>query len=293
VAQSGTTLTFTNENGQQSSGFFINNNTQVQAVDWNIVGTLVDDDIHWSNGSVWLKSGTAINPPDISGAWSINGQATSIVQSGVNLTFTNERGETANGVFISNTQVRADGWGGLIGTLSADTNTINWANGSVWVRNIDIDDVPDLAGTWLFNGREARIDQNGSSLTFTNEFGSVTSGQFLSPTEVRANLWGITGRISEDENTITWSNGTVWTRGSAVFPNIAGTYDIENDGSSLTASVQQNGGNLTFVNERGESTPGFFNDADTVTASNWFNLQGELVGNQIRWGNGTVWTKIS
>ena len=72
---------------------------------------------------------------------------------------------------------------------------------------------PNLAGTWYFGSKVASIVQSGSTLTFTNENGSVSPGYFSSTNSVVANYWGnLTGAISSDIQTISWANNTTWTR---------------------------------------------------------------------------------
>ena len=83
--------------------------------------------------------------------------------------------------------------------------------------------LPDISGTWYANGNRAaacRITQSGNSVSLTNEQGATATGNFVDPSTLSTN-WGffggaqITGNISSDLRTITWSNGTYWSRPSA------------------------------------------------------------------------------
>jgi hypothetical protein len=87
--------------------------------------------------------------------------------------------------------------------------------------------LPDISGTWYSGGDRAkrcRIEQSGTSLTLRNEDGWTATGSFTNPSQITT-TWGsfgsrttITGRISNDLETIRWSNGTSWTRGSGPEP---------------------------------------------------------------------------
>ncbi|HEY1656250.1 MAG TPA: hypothetical protein VGF86_14185 [Candidatus Tumulicola sp.] len=86
--------------------------------------------------------------------------------------------------------------------------------------------LPDLSGTWYANGNPAKhchFSQSGSSISLTNERGATATGSFLDAGSLVTN-WGpfgggqITGRISSDLRTITWSNGTYWSRPSGFVP---------------------------------------------------------------------------
>ena len=155
----------------------------------------------------------------LEGAWSINGQGTSIAVLGNsgNVRFTNEFGDTASGRIISSTQVIADGWGGLVGTVSADGNTINWANNTTWVRaqvSPPSFTPPTLAMNWSINGNQStQITTNSPfSLTFRNEFGDTSAGTFTSPTQVVATGWGnLVGNLNANGTEIQWANNTRWT----------------------------------------------------------------------------------
>src|SRR5262249_32604566 len=131
--------------------------------------------------SQWGSSETleirAVPAVDLAGAWQIDGQATSITQVGTVLTFTNENGTQSSGTLVSDTQVTATDWGNLNGTVNASVDTITWANGTIWTRATLT--APDISGTYTFNGQTTTVAQNGTSLIFTNENGSQSTGTFI------------------------------------------------------------------------------------------------------------------
>ena len=80
--------------------------------------------------------------------------------------------------------------------------------------------LPDISGTWYGNGhasRRCQISQSGTAVSLTNEQGATATATFTDPSTLRTSwsIFGganITGRISGNLQTITWSNGTYWTR---------------------------------------------------------------------------------
>lgn len=87
----------------------------------------------------------------IAGNWQMGGpynvgMSCQIIEEGSNLTFINENGDQSAGRFNDVGTVIATGWeGGLSGTISADGNRIDWANGTWWVRSSSIE--PNSNGT--------------------------------------------------------------------------------------------------------------------------------------------------
>jgi hypothetical protein len=75
----------------------------------------------------------------LNGNWQMGSRPTAplcqVIQQGNALTFINEKGEQSSGSFIDASTVVANDWNGLKGTISADGNRIDWANGSWWVRS--------------------------------------------------------------------------------------------------------------------------------------------------------------
>jgi len=130
------------------------------------------------------------------------------------LTFKNELGQTSSGAFTSSNQVIATNWGNLMGTLVSNDTQINWSNGTVWTL-APAGNVPNIAGDWMVNNQATTISQSGASLTFKNERGQVSAGQFLSTgTQVMATGWGnLVGTLTNNDTEIDWANGTVWTFG--------------------------------------------------------------------------------
>ncbi|MGC1380472.1 MAG: hypothetical protein WA814_05560 [Candidatus Baltobacteraceae bacterium] len=87
--------------------------------------------------------------PDISGTWYAQGSASKrchISQSGLNVSFTNEIGDHAQGVFTDPSTLSAKwpDWHNsmnagprttYIGHISSDLTAIHWSNGTYWTRH--------------------------------------------------------------------------------------------------------------------------------------------------------------
>ena len=206
IQQVGTTLKFTNENGNSSPGTFVND-SQVIATGWgNLVGTLVPTadglQIAWANGTNWDQLRLA-------GTGFIGRLETQVLQQGNSLTFINEFGDSSPGFISDVNHVVATGWGNLVGTLvpTFDGYQIAWANGTNW-------NVVSLAGTWFINGNQpTQIQQVGTTLKFTNENGNSSPGTFVNDSQVIATGWGnLVGTLvpTADGLQIAWANGTNW-----------------------------------------------------------------------------------
>ncbi|HEY3964028.1 MAG TPA: hypothetical protein VGM05_05680, partial [Planctomycetaceae bacterium] len=288
IAQTGSSLTFTNEDGSTSTGMVVSSN-EVEATQWgNLTATLSSDGntLTWSNGTVWTKGAAQVN---IAGTWMIDGKQTSIQQTGTSLVFTNENGQTSQGMFIGSEEIEATDWGDLTGTLVNNNTQINWSNGTTWTLSGVVVTPPNIAGAWMYNGKATSIAQSGNNLTFTNEVGGTSAGTFDSSTEVTATTWNnLTGTLSNNDQTITWSNGTVWTKGTISVPTIGGTWSYLNK----PTQIAQSGSSLTFTNEVGGTSAGFFVSSTEVEATGWGDLTGTLANNntEIDWSNGTTWT---
>jgi hypothetical protein len=75
-------------------------------------------------------------------------------------------------------------------------------------------DIPNLAGAWRRVGicaGETRIVQSGENITCINERGSVTYGKMTGKRSFLG-CWGLDASVSEDADSISWSNGTYWRR---------------------------------------------------------------------------------
>jgi hypothetical protein len=155
------------------------------------------------------------------GKWCAQGdrdKRASIVANGPFLTLTNEQGSTSSGhiLGLNGTQIIADQWGLVRGTLSGDGRTIAWTNGTFWAR-CSRHHHTDLQGRWFFGGDRSKpchIDQHDTSLSLVNESGQTATGTFTGKYAI-STVWSgttITGTVTRDRKRILWSNGTYWTR---------------------------------------------------------------------------------
>jgi Ca2+-binding RTX toxin-like protein len=142
-----------------------------------------------------------------------------------------------------------------------------------------------LDGTYFFNGSCNVLDSGTGALTFTNERGHSTTGRWLSPNRVRADGWcDGTVEFGNGYRRIYWDNGTFWDTRTGL---LAGEYSY----NGLCRVIETDVGNLTFVNEHGHAVGGRWLTANLVIADGWGGLPGDLVGREIRWRNGTTWSR--
>lgn len=81
---------------------------------------------------------------------------------------------------------------------------------------------------------------------------------------------------------------------TAGVPNLAGRYTCEGPCTSPggTATIEQNGNQLTFISEVGGRSSGHFLDASTIVADDW-GLRATISadGRTISWSNGVRWVR--
>jgi hypothetical protein len=143
----------------------------------------------------------------------------------------------------------------------------------------------DVSGWWIINGQAAQILQSDGAVTVINEHGNSSTASFSSPNQLVAADWGnLAGTCTGSH--ILWANGTVWFR----IPEMSSTGTMNGNQPIL---VQQLGIDVRVTNENGASSDGHFINATQFVARDWGNLTATLVGNQILWANGSVWTSAN
>lgn len=228
----------------------------------------------------------------LGGNWYMEGtgQKCEIIQNVSKLVFINEAGSRSNGYIKADGNVVATDWGNLHGNLNEYHNRISWSNNTNWFRK----PAPNLEGEWLLGDASDNdfcyIKQNGNKLMFINEHKDQSAGYLENANVLVATDWGnLKGTISGDQNRINWANGSWWHRRN--LPDISGIWLM--GGSTEKCTIVQESKILTFVNEKGGKSSGYFKDANTVVASDWGNLEGKITNNQnrINWGNSTWWER--
>jgi hypothetical protein len=80
------------------------------------------------------------------------------------------------------------------------------------------------------------------------------------------------------------------------YPDLSGIWYMGGPYSvGMPCHILQDGGTLTFINEKGDQSVGKFVDSGTVMASDWQGLNGEISdgGKRINWSNGSWWVRQS
>jgi hypothetical protein len=153
---------------------------------------------------------------DISGRWFHDGKPTSISVSDINVTITNEHGQSSSGHLTGNDLVMP--WLGIRGSVSDGGRRISWSNGTTWTRKSHEHGSDsgqgigrDLNGRWYHDGKPTSISvSSDGSVTITNEHGQSSRGS-MSGNEIMIS-GGIRGQVSHEGKRISWSNGTEWRR---------------------------------------------------------------------------------
>ncbi|HZD39300.1 MAG TPA: hypothetical protein VE131_01175, partial [Terriglobales bacterium] len=120
---------------------------------------------------------------DISGRWFHDGKPTNISVSGINVTITNEHGQSSSGHITGNDLVMP--FLGIRGRVSDGGSRISWSNGTTWTRKPHNHRSGsrqgvgrDLNGRWFHDGKPTNISvsSDGGNVTITNEQGQSSRG---------------------------------------------------------------------------------------------------------------------
>jgi hypothetical protein len=209
VAESDGQLTLTDESGARTTAQWLSPTTfQDGSKTAQIVQNGAITAIQWSDGSAWTQS--TFQAGGLAGPWFVqsDGGVAGISQSGGQLVLTNEQGQQTTGQWVSPTAFQAWGQTGVI-QQSGTTTQIIW-DGNTWTQAPL--QVAGLGGQWVVanNGRAATIVQTANQLILTNENGTETVAQWLTPTTFEA--WGQTAQVVQNgsSSVIQW-DGNTWT----------------------------------------------------------------------------------
>lgn len=181
--------------------------------------------------------------------------------------------------------------------LSTPTPGYEAADGQATILDDDQPDPPafsreaDIAGYYFTGnsttgGQPATVMRAGGNLTLINRFGGISFGYVIDGTQIYATFWNQAGVFDPEAGTITWANGTVWTKART----LTGVWRNSN---GLQPTITQLGNDLNFTNAAGQTVTGRFLNATTIVAPGW-NVTGTLAneGQRIFWSNGFVWNLL-
>ena len=153
------------------------------------------------------------------GQWFHNGKPTSINvdPDGRNLTVINENGQRSSGYANSPYELEIPSLR-IKGRVGDGGRRISWNNGTTWTRQphehgsaSGQGPSQSLSGRWYHDGKPTSVSMSpGGSVTITNEQGQTSSGHMMGNNIVI--FAGPTGSVSPNGRSISWSNGTTWTR---------------------------------------------------------------------------------
>jgi hypothetical protein len=287
ISNAGGQLVLTNEQGQQTVGQWVSP-TSFQA--WGQTAQVTQSGavttIQW-NGNSWTHS--TWQDQGLAGQWFVpsDGGSTTIAEAGGQLTVTDEQGTQTAGQWLSPTTFQ-------VGTKTAQVlqngvmTMIQWSDGSVWSQSSWQNG--GLDGPWFVasNNEIASIADVGGQLLLTNEQGTQTAAQWLSPTTFKA--WGQTAAIAQNGTTtqIVW-DGNTWTQSPLQVSGLGGQWVVQNSGRAAT--IIQTANQLILTNEQGTETVAQWLTPTTFEA--WGTTAQVVVnGNSavIQW-DGNTWTK--
>jgi len=158
----------------------------------------------------------------LSGQWFHDGKPASIrVDSdGRNLMIINENGQRSSGYANSPYELEIPSLR-MKGRVGDEGRRISWNNGTTWTRQphehgSDSGQGPGqgqgLSGRWYHDGKPTSVSVSpGGSVTITNEQGQTSSGHMSGNGDIVMSSL-IRGSVSPNGRSISWSNGTTWTR---------------------------------------------------------------------------------
>lgn len=144
-----------------------------------------------------------------------------------------------------------------------------------------------LSGLWTVNGKLARINQNGAALTFVNDAGVGSTGNFIARDRVQATGYGKTATIDltvADQGRLLWSDGSIWLRIS-----LGGQWVASNQ---LTSIAQTNDVQLTMTRSNGTQMSGVILSPSTLMITGAGAMGGTFKDGKITFNSGEIWSKL-
>jgi hypothetical protein len=136
-----------------------------------------------------------------------------ITSSDGRLVAVNECGQTSP-IQFGNGRIDASGW--KVKGQFDGKETINWENGSIWVRpkwdGIEGEYVA-AEGQYCKPFKQlARVSQSASGWMLTNECGQTSAADVFEDGRIVARNWNVTGHIDRAKAAIYWNNKSVWAK---------------------------------------------------------------------------------
>jgi len=172
---------------------------------------------------IFVFAANARQPSDgsaagLDGKWYHDGKPTRILVApdGRSITIINEFGQSNDGYANGPRNLVIPSLG-ITGEVNKKGRRISWTNGTEWTRdakNPGPDSGLSLGGRWFRNGQPTSIEvgPDGRNFTIIQELGLRATGRMSSNGELIVPAWGVTGRVKQNGQRISWSNGTEWTR---------------------------------------------------------------------------------
>jgi hypothetical protein len=202
------------------------------------------------------------------------GKPVHLVQTGTTgILFIDSLGHIALGTFSSPTTASTPYYPNDVVTVSLDTATVNWSDGTVWTRTapttaITVTNYTNSYGVPVHLVQDG-VTQSGGiiQVAFVDSLGRTSLGTMQSPTTMLADLYpGDLATISG--NTVSWQDGSLWTQTNAL-PLMISLLDTNN---AVSHAQLTNASTLIVLG------PG---PLQNLTA---MRLNGKLF-----WSNGMVW----
>lgn len=281
IGQLSTDLEVTLPGGARVAGV-VNSSTQVTVN--GVQGSLSRDNqrIEFTNGDVWDML------PDIRGPHADSDKGIgpdTIYQAGVPVKFVGDQGTVVNVHFIDFDTVAFDN--GLFADIDRH-NVLQMFNGSIadfspisaTGTNVEIGGIYDVSGS---GSGTARIMQADGLLTIKENSLPKAEAHFVSATEVVNDQTNAHGTISG--NTITWTNGKIYTR----VPDVSGPH-LDQAGNETR--VDQLERDLIFTTSAGVVTHGQILSQTQFVETDGAQRTGTISGDVLTFSDSTVWTKL-
>ena len=236
AAQNGSSVTFTDKNGNTSAGTWLGTNTMLA---FGETLTIAKGHIVWFDGTIWsanvdlkgFASATALKPgiavPAFVGFSEITATPTDlfvtnyldgtggesyVIQNGTtNVVFVDSGGNMSLGTFTDGTHAIRNDNPANVATFGG--NQVMWQDGAVWTKTSNAGSSAPVMTTYTNDAGVATYAiQNGkSNVVIVDSLGTFSLGSFTSSTQATDSRYA-SDSATFGTGTVTWQDGMVWTK---------------------------------------------------------------------------------